>query len=80
MQFSNRVRIENDLFYPYGPYGSTTRNPLHTGKAYKNILSPLNDMHFSDRVRIENDLFHPYGPYGSTTRNPLHTGKAYKIF
>ena len=31
MQFSNRVWIENDLFNPYGPYGSTTRNPLHTG-------------------------------------------------
>ena len=30
MQFSDRVRIENDLFHPYGPYGSTTRNhPSH---------------------------------------------------
>ena len=30
MRFSDRVRIENDLFHPYG---STTRKPLHTGTA-----------------------------------------------
>ena len=26
MQFSDRVRIENGLFHPYKPYGSTARD------------------------------------------------------
>ena len=68
MQFSDRVRIEDGLFHPYGPYRATTRETPFTAVRCEYILRPLNEMQFSDCVRIENGLFHPYGPYGTTTR------------
>ena len=52
MQFSDRVRIENGLFHPYGLYGSTTRETPFTAVRCEYILSPLNEMQFSYRVRI----------------------------
>ena len=85
MQFSDRVRIENNLFHLYGPYGSTTRNPPSHRQSLENILRPVNEMQFSVyglktycTDADENNLFHLYCT-DRADRQPvttLHTGKA----
>ena len=66
MQFSVRIRMENDLFQLYKSYGSTSSFALLTLVGLELYSSPFNEMQFSDLIQMENDPFHPYKPYGST--------------
>ena len=66
MEFSDRIRIENDVYHPYKPYGSTSCVTPTTPRDVIYIPSDLNVVRFSDRIRMENGPFHLYKPYGST--------------